>query len=61
LAVSNEFKVVISDKANGYSGFQQWLLDFEGKELRMPQKDIYRPDIGFTQWHVKEVFQGEYN
>lgn len=60
LGISNEFKVIVSDKANGYIGFQEWLLDFEGKELRMPQKESFMPDVGFMEWHVREVFQGRY-
>ena len=58
LAISQEYKVIVSEKANGYIGFQEWLLDFEGKELRIPQKEVYMPDVGFTEWHVREVFQG---
>jgi len=33
-------------------------MDFEGKELSAPKKDIYMPDVGFTSWHIREVFQG---
>jgi len=32
LGISNEFTVIVSDKVNGYAGFQEWLLNFEGKE-----------------------------
>lgn len=59
LGISNEFKIIISEKANGYIGFQEWLLDFKGKKLRMPQKEVFMPDVEFTEWHVREVFQGE--
>jgi len=58
LGVSNKFTVIVSDKANGYGGFQEWLMDFEGKELSAPKRDIYMPDVGFTSWHIREVFQG---
>mgnify|MGYP000577910875 FL=1 len=58
LGFSNDFKIIISDKANGYNGFKEWLTDFEGKEIQAPRKDIYMPDIGFTEWHIREVFQG---
>ena len=60
LAISNEFRIIISEKANGYIGFKEWLLDFDGKKLNMPQKEAYIPSIGFTEWHVREVFQGYY-
>ena len=56
--LSNEFKVIVSDKANGHTGFQEWLMDFEGKELSAPRKDIYMPDVKFAEWHIREVFQG---
>ena len=59
--LSNEFKVVVSDKANGHTGFQEWLMDFEGKELSVPRKDIYMPDVKFAEWHIREVFQDGYN
>ncbi|HIF19576.1 MAG TPA: restriction endonuclease [Gammaproteobacteria bacterium] len=61
LGLSNEFKVIVSDKANGYNGFKEWLTDFDGKEIQVPRKDIYMPDIGFIEWHIREVFQGSYN
>jgi putative restriction endonuclease len=61
LGLSNEFKVIVSDKANGYNGFKEWLTDFDGKEIQAPRKDIYMPDIGFIEWHIREVFQGSYN
>jgi len=60
LAISNELTIIISEKANGYIGFKEWLLDFEGKALRMPQKEEFMPDARFTEWHVREVFQGTY-
>ncbi len=60
LAISNDFKIIISDKANGYIGFQEWLLNFQDKELRAPQKQNYKLNTKFTNWHIKEVFQGEY-
>jgi len=59
--LSNEFKVIVSDKANGHTGFQEWIMDFEGKELSAPRKDIYTPDVRFAEWHIREVFQGSFN
>lgn len=57
LALSNEFEVIVSNKANGYVGFKEWLLNFEGKKLRIPQKLTYQPNVDFIEWHVREVFQ----
>lgn len=58
LGLSHDYKIIVSNKANGYGGFKEWLTDFEGKEILAPRKDIYMPDIGFAKWHIREVFQG---
>lgn len=56
LAITEQLTVIVSENASGYFGYQEWLMDFEGKELRMPKQDEYMPDIRFTKWHVQEVF-----
>lgn len=58
LAISKNYKVIVSDKANGHAGFKEWLIDFENKKIKLPRKDIYIPDVSFTEWHIREVFQG---
>lgn len=57
LAISETLTVMVSENASGYFGYQEWLLDFEGKELRMPKRDEYLPDVRFTKWHVREVYK----
>lgn len=61
LAISNEQKVIVSEKANGHGGFQEWVLNFEGKSLLKPRNLLYAPNIEFTEWHIREVFQSKYN
>ena len=60
LAISNEHKIVVSEKANGHGGFQEWVLNFDGKPLLKPRNTQYTPKTEFTDWHIREVFQGKY-
>ncbi|MBU0654337.1 MAG: HNH endonuclease [Gammaproteobacteria bacterium] len=60
LAISNEHKIVVSEKANGHGGFQDWVLNFHGKLLLKPRQLAYAPKLEFTDWHIREVFQGKY-
>ena len=36
------------------------LMRFHGEKLSFPQRQIYYPNVDYTSWHVREVFQGEY-
>ena len=58
--LSEQMQIMVSDRANGHCGFDEWLMRFHRKILTAPQKIIYVPDQAFMKWHVKEVFQGEY-
>ena len=58
--LSTNLEILVSDDANGTSGFQEWLKRFHGKKLRGPQREPYRPNEDFTRWHFKEVFKGDY-
>lgn len=60
LAIDSDLKIIISEKANGHSGFQDWVLNFEGKPLRTPRNKDYLPNPDFTNWHIREVFQSKY-
>ena len=60
IAISTENKIVVSEKANGYGGFQEWVLNFAGKSLLKPRNKLYMPNTEFTEWHIREVFQGKY-
>jgi putative restriction endonuclease len=60
LAISHEHKIVVSEKANGHDGFQEWVLNFDGKALLKPRNSLYLPKVEFTDWHIREVFQGKY-
>lgn len=60
LTISKEMEILVSDQAHGTYGFQEWLMKFHGKKIRLPQRQIFYPEIKYTEWHVKEVFHGEY-
>lgn len=57
--ISDDLIILVSDRVNGTKGFEEWLMKFHGKKLRIPQRTIYYPVQEYTGWHIKEVFQGE--
>lgn len=58
--LSESLNILVSDRANGTIGFNEWLMKFHGKKLNHPQRKNYLPFAGFREWHVREVFQGHY-
>lgn len=48
LAITNDHKIIVSDKANGHGGFQEWVLNFDGKPLLKPRHPLYAPQIELT-------------
>jgi putative restriction endonuclease len=51
--------LLVSDQANGTSGFQETLLAFHGKPIRDAQHPDWRPEPKHLDWHGREVFKGE--
>jgi putative restriction endonuclease len=60
IAISEESRIVVSPKANGHTGFQEWVMRFEGEKIRLPRNKNYAPNPEFTQWHIREIYQGDY-
>ncbi|MDM8516384.1 HNH endonuclease [Desulfobacterales bacterium HSG16] len=58
--LSDDLIILVSDHANGTQGFQESLMKFHGQKLQFPQRKNYLPHQDFRQWHVREVFQGEF-
>jgi putative restriction endonuclease len=58
--LSDDMKIIVSDRANGSRGFKEWLMDFHGKTIKYPQRTAYIPHQDFTTWHVREVFHGQF-
>lgn len=55
--VEPDLVMLVSEKANGTIGFNEWLMDFHGKPIKRPQRERYLPQSKFTLWHIREVFQ----
>lgn len=51
--------VVISDQANGTTGFQDALLRHHGSQIRTPQRPEWQPAPEHLHWHGREVFKGQ--
>ena len=51
--------VLVSDRAHGTAGFEEWLMAHHGLPLRDPQRPDWRPEPGHLAWHGREVFKGE--
>ncbi|MGD6796063.1 phosphorothioated DNA-binding restriction endonuclease [Metabacillus indicus] len=56
--LTNERKLIVSQDAHGTHGFNEWLMNFQGKNIREPIQSYYYPNQSFINWHVKEVFRG---
>lgn len=51
--------LLVSDQANGTTGFQEALLAYHGKPIRDAQHPDWRPEPKHLDWHSREVFKGE--
>ena len=58
--LSDQLEVMVSDEAHGSVGFEEWLMRFHGEQISFPQRQSYYPHESFIDWHVREVFQGDY-
>lgn len=55
--ISNN-QILISENANGDTGFQNWLMAFHNQPVRPPQRNTYKPLTEYTDWHYNEIFRG---
>ncbi|HEX4611689.1 MAG TPA: HNH endonuclease [Urbifossiella sp.] len=51
--------LLVSDQANGTTGFHESLMTFHGKPVRTPQRPDWSPAPTHLEWHGREVFKGE--
>ncbi len=58
--LSEQLEIMVSDEANGSVGFEEWLMNFHGERINFPQRQSYYPHENFINWHIREVFQGDY-
>jgi len=56
-SLDESMKVQVSERAHG-TGLTEWLTDFHGREIHLPQRPSYYPKPQFVDWHIREVFQG---
>jgi putative restriction endonuclease len=54
-----EGMLLVSDQANGTTGFQETLLAYHGKRIREAQHPDWQPEPKHLEWHGREVFKGE--
>ena len=58
--LSQQLEILVSDDAHGSVGFEEWLMRFHGETISFPQRQSYYPHESFIDWHIREVFQGDY-
>ena len=58
--LSKGLQILVSDDAYGTKGFKEWLMDFHGQTINLPQRRSYYPAEEFINWHVRDVFTGNY-
>lgn len=51
-------ELLVAESANGTNRFNEWLMKFHGKQIRLPFHPNYQPQNSFLTWHVSEVFKG---
>jgi putative restriction endonuclease len=51
--------LLVSDQANGTTGFAESLMAYHGKPIRPAQHPDWRPMPHHLAWHKEEVFKGE--
>jgi putative restriction endonuclease len=57
--VSAELEMRVFKEVKG-EGAYEWLFKHNGKSISHPTEKAYYPNPEFTEWHVKEVFKGDY-
>lgn len=55
-----EKEIMVSKKATGTFGLQEWLLDYDGKKINLPSNCEYQPKSSYINWHIREVFKSDY-
>jgi putative restriction endonuclease len=51
--------LLVSEQANGTTGFAESLMAHHGKPIRPPQHPDWKPEPKHLEWHAREVFKGE--
>ena len=57
--LSDQLTIKISEQVDTAStGFQEWLAQFDSRDIYFPSEPTYYPREDFTEWHRKQVFKG---
>ncbi len=54
--INDRREILISEKANGSTGFHEHLIQYHKKKMIGPQNPKYYPQKEFVNWHHREVF-----
>lgn len=57
-ALNDDMIFRVAEDAHGTGGMEEWLMRYNGKQIRKPQRPDYYPEDDFLYWHVREVFRG---
>ena len=57
ITFTDDYRVLVSEHATGSAMFEHMVMDFHGRELSMPIRTDYHPNLTFVAWHVREVFR----
>jgi len=49
--------LLVSERAQGRCGLDEWLLKFHGRPVRLPQSESFAPAGAYLDWHEREVFK----
>ncbi|MYC40252.1 MAG: restriction endonuclease [Candidatus Dadabacteria bacterium] len=57
--LSDELTIRVSEQVDSTSiGFEEWLAQFDGRDIYFPSEQTYYPDEGYVHWHGEQVFKG---
>lgn len=57
--ISPEFKIIVSDQANGTHLFDKVLSNYHGEEICLPREKTNYPAKDFLIWHNKQIFKDD--
>ena len=57
--LSKAREILVSRDVRGTVGFEEWLMNFHGKQINLPQRKADYPAGTFIRWHVSAVFKGQ--
>jgi putative restriction endonuclease len=56
--IEDDLRVLLSADLHGDRGFEEHLLPFHGRTVRLPSDPGHRPAVEHLGWHRREVFHG---